>query len=274
MTAIDVVVVAYNSGDVIDRCLRAAEQVDGVASVTVVDHSPTASAAATIHDPSNPGYGAGQNRGRAVGNALYVLLLNPDAEVDAAGVAAGVALLDARTDVAMVQGVVESHDGAPERSAGNALRPVHLWGRALGLKRFLQFSPVRRMASRVPALADHADRRPTTVTDVEALAAVAVLARRAALDEVGGFDAERYFLYGEDMDLCMRLRRAGWSLVAIPERWAAHISGASSASSFTREVEWWRGTMAYARRWWPLRWRVQGEVAALLMRARLALVRR
>ena len=103
---------------------------------------------------------------------------------------------------------------------------------------------------------------------------MAVLARRDALDALGGFDAEHYFLYGEDMDLCLRLRRAGWKLVALPDRWAAHISGASSASTRTREVEWWRGTMAYARRWWPRRWRLEAEGAALVVKARLALFRR
>jgi N-acetylglucosaminyl-diphospho-decaprenol L-rhamnosyltransferase len=271
---IDVVVVAYNSAGVIERCLAAVAKVDGIASITVVDHGAQPSVRNSISDPSNPGYGAGQNRGRAVGNAPYVLMLNPDAEVDAEGVAAGVALLAARPDVAMVQGVIESHAGAPERSAGRALGPVHLWGRALKLRALLTIPLVRLLAARVPALADHAERRPATARDVEALAAVAVLARRTALDEVGGFDSERYFLYGEDADLCLRLRRAGWKLVALPDRWAAHLSGASSASTRAREVEWWRGTMAYARRWWPWHWRLQAEVAALVVKARLALLRR
>jgi N-acetylglucosaminyl-diphospho-decaprenol L-rhamnosyltransferase len=132
---------------------------------------------------------------------------------------------------------------------------------------------VRRLASRVPLLADHAQRRPDGVIGVEALAAVAVLARRDAIESVGGFDAERYFLYGEDMDLCMRLRRAGWSLAAIPNRWAAHISGASSKSSWDREVEWWRGTLAYARRWWGPAWLVRGYGAAVIMVLRLVVRR-
>ena len=267
---IDVVIVAYNSAGVIDRCLKAVGEVAGLASVTVVDHGAQPSVADAIHDPSNPGYGAGQNRGRAAGHAPYVLMLNPDAEVDAGGVAAGVALLDARPDVAMVQGVVESHDGAPERSAGRALGPVHLWGRALKLRALLDVPVVRRVAARIPALSDHAERRPSSATEVEALAAVAVLARRAALDEVGGFDAEHYFLYGEDADLCLRLRRAGWKLMALPDRWAVHISGASSASSWERELEWWRGTLAYGRRWWSPQARLAADAAAVVMVGRLA----
>jgi GT2 family glycosyltransferase len=279
--SIDVVIVAYNSAGVIDRCLDAVGRVDNVADVVVVDHGGDASgerarshSATVVVDPSNPGYGSGQNRGRALGAAPYLLMLNPDAEIDEGGVAAGVAFLDARPDVGMVQGVIESPDDAvAERSGGRALSPVHLWGRALGLRRFLRVAWVRRIARRVPGVADHVARRPSEPTEVDALAAVAVLARRSAVDAVRGFDAQRYFLYGEDMDLCRRLRDAGWTLVALPDRWAMHISGGSSASNWERELEWWRGTLAYARRWWPATHRLSAVGAAAVMVARLVVKR-
>ncbi len=278
--SVDVVVVAYNSADVLPRCLDAAAKIGGLATVVVVDHGADGSAGIArerglqaVTNPENPGYGAGQNRGREMGAAPYVLMLNPDAEIDAVGVARGVAVLDARPDVALVQGVIESDiDGSPERSSG-AMRPIHLWGRALALRIWLDQPLVRRVAARIPALADHAVRTPNEPTDVSSLAAVAVLARRDAIDAIGGFDEQRYFLYGEDLDLSRRLCEAGWSLVALPDRWAAHRSGASSASNWDREVEWWRGTLAYGRRWWATWDVVSGTLAAAVMVARL-IVRR
>jgi len=125
---------------------------------------------------------------------------------------------------------------------------VHLWGRALHLRRLLGTGVGRRLARRA-GLADHVDRVPTDPVDVEVLAATAVLVRRRAFEAVGGFD-ERYFLYGEDLDLCRRLRRAGFRLVALPVPWARHDSGGTSASWWAREVQWWRGTLGFAARWW------------------------
>ncbi|MEY2568640.1 MAG: N-acetylglucosaminyl-diphospho-decaprenol L-rhamnosyltransferase [Actinomycetota bacterium] len=255
---IDVVVVAYRSAGVIDRCLAAARDIPGLGRLVVVDHGDDGTAevardlgAAVIADPSNPGFGAGQNRGFTATTAEYVLLLNPDAEVRGAAVARGAELLAARPEVALVQGVVASADGGePERSRGRELAPVHLWGRALGLRRLVRIGAVRALARRLPSVADHVDRTPTNVEDVEWLAATVVLARRAALDAVDGFDNIHYFLYGEDLDLCRRLRAGGWTLVAVPEQWATHMSGASSASSWDRELEWWRGTMTFAARSW------------------------
>jgi N-acetylglucosaminyl-diphospho-decaprenol L-rhamnosyltransferase len=257
---IDAVVVAYRSEDRIGDCLRALRSVDGLASITVVDHGDGASAriataagAQAVHDPSNPGFGAGQNRGAGNGAAPYLLLCNPDAVVDAAAVRRGVAILDAQADVAAVQGaIVNARSGLPERTQGRELGALHLLARALRLRTLLRFAAARRLARRVPATSDHIDRTPAEPVETESLAATALLVRRAAFAQVQGF-APDYFLYGEDLDLCRRLRAAGWRLIAMPDRWAVHDNGASAATSHERELTWWNGTMTFAARWWTRR---------------------
>lgn len=252
---VDSVLVAYRSEDVIGGALDAARWLGG--RMVVVDHGDGASArraaaagAVTVHDPANPGFGAGVNRGVARTASPYVLICNPDAEVVAEAVEAGVELLRTRPDVAAVQGVIVNRSsGLPERSQGVEVGPVHLLGRAVGARRLLSDGFVRRLARRSAVLRDHAQRVPERPEDVESLAATAVLVRRSAFDAVGGFD-ESFFLYGEDLDLCRRLRRAGWRLVALPDVWAEHLSGASAESEVARELDWWRGTMSFAARWW------------------------
>jgi len=265
---VDTVVVAYRSEDVIERTVSLARSLGG--RVVVVDHGDgeaarrVSPAATTLVDASNPGFGRGQNRGVAMTRAPFVLLCNPDADIVPEAVLAGARLLASRPDVAAVQGVVVNRSTAePERSGGVELGPLHLVGRAIGARPLLRLRLVRALARRSPALRDHAERVPAAPVEVEALAATVVLVRRSAFDQVGGFDPS-YFLYGEDLDLCRRLRLAGWRLVAVPEVWATHAGGASAESQWWREVEWWRGTMRFAARWWrPAAWAAAVPAAAI-----------
>ncbi|MBZ0111322.1 MAG: glycosyltransferase family 2 protein [Thermoanaerobaculia bacterium] len=65
--------------------------------------------------------------------------------------------------------------------------------------------------------------------DQDWFTAACVMVRRQAYEEVGGFD-ERFFLYFEDVDLCLRLGRAGWGLTEVGEAVALHVKGGSASS--------------------------------------------
>lgn len=276
--SIDAVIVAYGSIRHLERLIPLLVACDSIGSVVVVDHGIDGSGevaaslgAIGVHRPENPGFGAGQNLGRTLGSAPLVLVLNPDVELDVGAVEAGrIHLCD--PSVGGVQGVIRSaSDGKPERSAGDALGPIHLWGRVLGMRRLLVVTGAGLVA-RALGVEDHVRRVPCEPVEVEALAATATLFRRTALDEVAGFD-ERLFLYGEDLDLCVRLRATGWRLLALPETWAVHESGSSSVDRWSRELVWWEGTLRFAALHWSGRaWRI-GSIAGVL-RCLLLAVRR
>jgi len=279
MSDVDVVIVAYRSRDGIDGLVQQAKAIPGVVSVVVVDNGDDDSAdvahkagAVTLRRPDNPGFGVSQNLGVALGDAPYVLLLNPDAVPAAKGIEAGVRHLRQNESVAAVQGAIENRwTGEPERSHGVELGPAHLFGRALGLRRLIRLRPIRAVAART-ALRDHVQRKVDVPTPVESMAATVLLVRRTAFESVEGFD-DRYFLYGEDLDLCRRLRAAGWQLVALPDTFAVHESGGSSAGWWDRELSWWQGTMQFAARWWTTpRW-ILGVIASLVRWAGLAVAR-
>jgi GT2 family glycosyltransferase len=260
VSSVDVVIVAFQSRDRLDGLVRALCDAPTVGRVIVVDHGSDGSAdvaisagASVIRDPSNPGFAAGQNRGLAASEADFVLVLNPDLEFRVDVLPAAVDILSTETFVAGVQGsIINVGTGRAERSGGMSIRPVHLIGRLLHARRLLQFGPVRAFSRRFALLRDHVDRVPVHQQDVEALAATAVLFRRRALLEVGGFD-ERFFLYGEDLDLCWRLREAGWRLLTLSDVWAYHGSGESSSDTWSRELAWWEGTLAFTARHWRTR---------------------
>src|SRR5690242_11935175 len=174
---LDVVVVAYRSRDRIERCVARAAQLPFDGSIVVVDHGDDDAAlvaaragANVIVDPTNPGFGAGQNRGVAATTAPYVLLLNPDAELHPEGVVAGLRWLAGHGDVAAVQGVIVNEaTGRPERSQGRELGPWHLLARAVGAKHLLRSRLLRSCLRRSALVGDHVDRVPDGPIDVETL---------------------------------------------------------------------------------------------------------
>jgi GT2 family glycosyltransferase len=251
--AIDAVIVAFQSGDTIENCVTGLWQVPGMTQIVVVDHGhddtairAAALGASVLSDSSNPGFGTGQNRGTAVGHSPYVLICNPDTVVAPKGVARGLDVLTARPDVAAVQGAIDERDrDLTQRSSWNSVGALHLWFRILRIGRIVRLGPIRRITQRFGLLP-----QPSTADrDVEALAAIVLLVRRRAFEEVGGFDPG-YFLYWEDIDLSTRLRRHGWRLVTVPEVWAVHADGGSSSDAFERERQWWRGCMRYTALWY------------------------
>src|ERR1019366_3255194 len=93
---LDVVIVTYGSEDTISCCLQAVSAIRGIGDIIVVEHGNGQSAeiaaelgATVVRDPTNPGFGAGQNRGRTLTSSEFILMLNPDALIDPAAVAEG-----------------------------------------------------------------------------------------------------------------------------------------------------------------------------------------
>ena len=102
-------------------------------------------------------------------------------------------------------------------------KPNYFFGRSSSLQRLL---PSLRVAHR-NVVSDDAIASGRSSVVVDWLSGACMLARRDALEEVGGFD-ERYFLYWEDADLCRRLRARGYHVRYVPEATAVHEVGHSS----------------------------------------------
>ena len=90
-----------------------------------------------------------------------------------------------------------------------------------------------------------------------------MLARREALDAVGGFD-ERFFLYSEEVDLCLRLRRAGWKIVHVPTLTILHhgSDGRALDPRLAGQSAW--AQLQYARKHLPPRSQAAFRAALLL----------
>jgi len=261
---VSTVVVSFNTREHLLRCLASLETVVLPLEVIVVDNasadgSPEAvaerfPATRVVPNAENAGFARASNQGLALARAPHVLLLNSDAEVRPGAVETMAALLDARPRVGAVGPRTLGSDGSVQVSFGPPLTPLNEWRQ----RRLVQGVRAREAAAlgRAAALAA-VEHEPAW------LSASCLLARREALGAVGGFD-EAFFLYEEDVDLCRRLRQAGWTLVFTPEAEVVHHLGRSMEQAPERaRLEYHRSHLHYYRKH-------NGRVATALLRTWLA----
>jgi GT2 family glycosyltransferase len=162
-----------------------------------------------IGRPENPGFGAGANTGIAAlvdeSDVAAYLILNNDVELQASFLHAAVETLG--------PGV-----GAAGGPIGDGHAPGELWY-AGGEINFLTGTVTQSRSSEL------AGRR----REVGFIPGAAIAVNPEAWRQVGGFDPS-YFLYNEDIDLCLRLRRAGWRLLFVPEMACTHYLGETTGS--------------------------------------------
>jgi N-acetylglucosaminyl-diphospho-decaprenol L-rhamnosyltransferase len=232
-----VVIVNYNAGQFLGRCLSSvtAAAGDGAVEVVVVDNaSRDGSAAAAvgarpevrlIENPHNRGFAAAANQGIAATEAPFVFLLNPDAEISAGTLPALVKVAREHPRAGAIGCLVRNPDGTIQPSARRVPRLFEALMHAF-LGPFVPWN--RWTRSYTMAAWDRTSER-----EVEWISGSAMLLRREALHEVGAFD-EGYFMYVEDVDLCTRLRAAGWKVLFSPEVEVVHEIGVSARGQSRR----------------------------------------
>lgn len=205
----------------------------------------------TVHD-RNRGYGAGHNVARQqLAEALSPLpslhlVLNPDVELAADALAAGLQVLAADKSAVLVAPVSRTPAGQREY-----LAKAHPSVRALLLRAFAS-GWLRRLFDRELARYEmrHLDDA-TEPAEIVLASGACMLVRRQALDVVGGFD-ERFFLYFEDYDLSRRLGRWG-TLLQVPGMHIVHHGGGAARKGL-RHIRWFAsGGWRFFNRWgWRL----------------------
>ena len=226
---VSVVIVTWNSAVFVGQCLDALQWNTHCAfECLLVDNASSDDTVAmvrrdfpwvTVLEPGrNLGFAAANNLAlrRAIGR--HLLLLNPDTEVEEGALDALIDLLDRRPTAGAVGARLLNTDATLQYSTYRLPSAA-----TLAWEYFLR--DVRRpndpRAGRY-AEADYARERP-----VEGLLGACLLVRRQAAEHVGWLD-ERFAMYCEEVDWCIRLRRAGWDLWYSPDAPVVHHSGQSS----------------------------------------------
>lgn len=224
---LSVVIVSWNTRALLVDCLNSLKgAVDGQMEVLVVDNASDDDSAPVlksqfpwvklIANEENVGFATGNNQAIRASVGEYVLLLNPDTVVLPGALETLLKFMDEHPEVGAAGSRVLNPDGSLQTScypAPTLLR--ELW-------RLFHLDALRHYG--VYCMADW----PTDVNrQVDVLLGACILLRRKVLDQIGLMD-EKYFMYSEEVDLCFRVRRAGWPIYWVPEAKIIHYGGQST----------------------------------------------
>lgn len=245
---VTVVVVTYNSADIIGPCLQS---LHGASSrplqLVVVDNNSTDrtvdaveraySDLTLIRNAENLYYATASNQGIRAAKGEFVLLLNPDTIMPIGGIDALAEFLASRPDVAAVAPMLVSPDGRRQPTLRELPGLDTLWYDLTGLS-FL-FPRSRAFGRWRMGYFDGESDRP-----VEQPWASCLLVRRTVFERVGLFD-ESYPMFFNDVDWCRRIKEAGLSIWYTPAAKVTHIGGGTIRKYRLKMI--WMGHMAYFR---------------------------
>jgi GT2 family glycosyltransferase len=193
-----------------------------------------------IENHENKGFAAANNQGIKLSSGEYVLLLNPDTVIGPASLDILVDFLDKHPDVGACGPKLLNTDGSVQASVRRfpTFRGVlysHTVCRLLGL-----FRPQYRKWMMK-------DFDYNSQMDVDQIMGAAMMVRRSILEQVGDMD-ENFFMYFEEIDLCYRIKLAGWRIVFLPDAVISHFGGRSSRQVPLKRIMLFKSMIAFFRK--------------------------
>jgi GT2 family glycosyltransferase len=237
LPVVSVTIVLHNSEEGLEACLAAIrpELEDGFAELVAVDNaSPDASVevvrreapgAEVVSSHSNGGFAAGANLAWPRARGRYWMLLNPDVVLDSGGLRALAEWMDTHPTIGLASAELSDATGGGPHSAGRAMPAA--WRKLLEASRLHRAIP-RRLRGR---LLRGAYWMGGDQLDAGWVPGTALIVRRDAIESAGLLD-ESFFLYGEDIEWCGRMQRAGWGVGVCSGVRARHDGSASAHETF------------------------------------------
>jgi GT2 family glycosyltransferase len=269
---VSVITVNFNAGTRLVECVRSVLDSKTPVEVLVVDNGSTdGSLEALRHavgaDPrvrilengSNIGFSRANNRALAWAEGDYLLFLNPDCVIAPSVIGRMRAVMECSPEAGLAGCLVRNPDGSEQLTCRRDAPTLgRAFAHAFGLTRFRSGQEESNGCRRLPS---------SDPIEVEAISGAFMFARRSDIAAVGPLD-EAYFLHCEDLDWCMRFRRAGRKVLFVPDASIVHYKGTCSRTRPVRTL--WhmhRGMIRYYRKFLrpshaaPLFWLVVAGVA-------------
>lgn len=229
---VSIVIVSYNTRDLLRDCLASLDKIKNEIpfEIIVSDNGSTDgsvdlikkefSGVTLIENKKNLGFAAGNNKAKGLCRGEYVLFLNSDTVVSPHSIKESALYLDRHSKVGALTCKVILKNGQLDKDTRRSFpTPWVALTHFSGLDRLFPSSPIF-------ARYWYGFKSPQVEHEIEVLQGAFCLVRRELLDRINWFD-EDYFLDGEDIDLCWRIKKVGMSIIYYPKVSILHVKGAS-----------------------------------------------
>lgn len=276
MSRLSIVIVSYNVKYYLEQCLRSVERaarnlqtevwvVDNASTDGTLDYLPPRFPSVHfVANAGNRGFSAANNQAIRLSHGEYVLLLNPDTIVGEDVLEGCVAFLDTHPQAGAT--------GVRMLNADGAFAPESRRGVPTPFTSFCKMSGLCRLFPRSTVFGRYYMRYLDAgkAGQIEIISGAFNMLRRKALDQVGLLD-ERFFMYGEDVDLSYRLLLAGWQNWYLPLS-ILHYKGESTVKSSFRYVHiFYNAMLLFFNKHYGRRYRLLGVLVRLAVYGRACL---
>lgn len=225
---VSIIIVSFNTSGILKDCLNNLKDSYDPLEVIVVDNASSDNSAQVvkeefkwvdfIENSENVGLAHASNQGynRATGD--YILYLGSDAFPDPGTISGMVKYMEIHPKVGAATAQLVLRDGTLDMDAHRGFPTP--WAALTHFSHLNKFFPKSRILNQY--FLGHKDL--DTPHEIDMCISHFLLVRRNAIDQINGWD-EDYFVFGEDVDFCYRLKQAGWKIMYLPQWQATHYKG-------------------------------------------------
>ncbi len=231
---LSIIIVNWNSADFVRACLESVSQHTKNISyeIIVVDNASYDDCrdiviekfplAKFVQSDQNVGFARANNLGATCAQGSVILFLNPDTEIQNSAIDCFYSYFQQLPDSGVVGCRLLNSDGSLQTSCVQSLPTV--------LNQVLDAEVLRKLFPKSRLWGIAAFSTGKAVSEVEAVSGACMMIRRNVFDLVGGFSTD-YFMYGEDLDLCYKVRQAGYRNYHVGGVTVVHHGGGSSSQT-------------------------------------------
>ena len=230
---ISVIIVSYNVKEFLQQALFSLKKsLEGIDSeIIIVDNASIDGSRKIIkndfpeieliENQENVGFAKACNQGIEVSEGEYILLLNPDTLLQEDTISKMIAFFENHPEAGAAGCKILNADGTLQKACRRSFpTPSVAIPKMLGLSRMF---PNNKLFAKY----NLTYKDPDEMSEVDAVSGSFLMFRRVIVDEIGWMD-EDFFMYGEDLDYCYRIKQAGWKIYYVPDTQIVHYKGESA----------------------------------------------